>query len=67
MSTDVPSRSSSPVAESVAESTADESFIIRLKDIKTIAQLYQSGVLKAVVPEKHLWNPKPDFLERVSL
>ena len=63
MSTDVPSRPLSPTAES----TADESFIIRLKDIKTIAQLYKSGVLKAVAPKRHRWNPDPNFLDRVSL
>jgi hypothetical protein len=63
MSTDGPpsSRPSSPT------STADESSMVRLKDIKTIAQLYKSGVLKAVAPEKHRWNPEPNFLERVSL
>jgi len=69
MSTDLPSspRPSSPTAESTAESTADEGLIIRLKDIKTIAQLYKSGVLKAVVPKKQRWNPEPGLLERVSL
>jgi hypothetical protein len=65
MSTDVPPfpRPLSPTAES----TADESFIVHLKDIKTIAQLYKSGGLKEVAPKKHRWNPEPNFLERVSL
>ena len=63
MSTDLPTRPSSPTAES----TADEGFIIRLKDIKTIAQLYKSGVLKAIAPKKQRWSPEPSFLERVSL
>ncbi|KAF8807059.1 A1pp-domain-containing protein [Phlegmacium glaucopus] len=66
MSTDTPPspRSSSPTDESI---TADESFMIRLKDIKTIAQLYKRGVLKAVAPENRRWDPEPNFLERVSL
>jgi hypothetical protein len=64
MSDDPPSRSSSPATDSV---TADESFIVHLKDIKTLAQLYKSGALKPVAPEKHQWDPEPDFLERVSL
>jgi O-acetyl-ADP-ribose deacetylase (regulator of RNase III) len=51
----------------MAESMADESFIVHLKDIKTIAQLYQSGVLKGVAPKKRRWDPNPDFLERISL
>jgi len=63
MSTNVPPRSSSPIAESIT----NESFIIHLKDIKTIAQLYQSGVLKGVAPKRRRWDPNPDFLERVSL
>lgn len=50
-----------------AESIADEGFITHLKDIKTIAQLYKSGALKAVAPKKQLWDPEPNFLERVSL
>ena len=65
MSTDVPTtpRPLSPTAES----TADEGYTIRLKAIKTIAQLYKSGALKAVAPRKQLWDPEPNFLERVSL
>jgi len=64
MSTDLPSpRPLSPTAES----TADESSIIHLKGIKTIAQLYKSGALKAVAPKSHRWNPEPKLLERVSL
>jgi O-acetyl-ADP-ribose deacetylase (regulator of RNase III) len=39
----------------------------RLKDIKTVAQLYKIGVLKAVTPKKQRWNPEPNFLERVSM
>jgi len=65
MSADAPTipRPLSPTAES----TADESFIIRLRTIKTIAQLYKSGVLKAVASKKQLWDPEPNFLERISL
>ena len=65
MSTDVPS-SSRPLSPT-AESTADEGYITRLKDIKTVAQLYKIGVLKAVAPKKQRWNPEPNFLERVSM
>ena len=65
MSTDVPS-SPRPLSPT-AESTADEGFIIRLKDIKPIAQLYKSGVMKAVALRKQRWHPEPNFLERVSL
>ena len=73
MSTDLPTssssspRPSSPTAESAAESTPHEDLITRLKDIKTIAQLYESGVLKAVAPKEQRRNPEPSFLERVSL
>lgn len=64
MSTDLPtSRPLSPTAES----TADEAYMIRLKDIKAIAQLYRSGVLKAVAPKKQRWHAEPEFSERVSL
>jgi len=65
MSADAPTipRPLSPTAES----TADESFIIRLRTIKTIAQLYKSGVLKAVASKKQLWDPESNFLERISL
>ena len=65
MSTDV-APSPRPLSPT-AESTADESFIIRPNAIKTIGQLYESGVLKAVAPKKRRWNPEPKFLERVSL
>jgi len=65
MSTDDPA-SPRPLSPT-AESTADESSMVRLKDIKTIAQLYKDGVLKAVAPKRHRWNPEPKFLERVSL
>ena len=64
MSTDLPT--SRPLSPTV-ESTADEGYIIRLKDIKTIAQLYKSGVLKAVASKKQRRNPEPIFSERVSL
>jgi len=64
MSTNIPlpPRSSSPTTES----TCDEAFI-QLKDIKTIAQSYKCGALKAVAPTRCLWRPDPDLLERVSL
>lgn len=64
MSTDAPPspRSPSPATESVAD---NESYIVHLKDIKTIAQFYKSGLLKAA--RMHRWDPEPNFLERVSL
>ena len=67
MSTDVPGPPSPRPLSPTAESTADESSIVHLKDIKTIGQLYKSGVLKAVDPKKHRRHPEPNFMERVSL
>jgi len=65
MSTGVPS-SPRPLSPT-AESTADEGFIIRLKAIKTINQLYKNRLLKEVASNKRRWNPEPNFLERISL
>ncbi|KAJ7903672.1 A1pp-domain-containing protein [Mycena olivaceomarginata] len=39
--------------------------LVRLADIKTIGQLFQTGVLKAAV--KHRYNANAGFLDRVSL
>ncbi|KAF8150614.1 A1pp-domain-containing protein [Crassisporium funariophilum] len=43
--------------------------MIHLRDIKTIAQLYQKGVLKVKAAKRGnaRWKPDPAFLDRVSL
>ncbi|KAJ7052580.1 A1pp-domain-containing protein [Mycena amicta] len=48
-----------------ASSDSEEDKIVRLSDVKTIAQLYADGVLKAAEASRHKANPT--FLDRVSL
>ncbi|KAJ7773084.1 hypothetical protein B0H16DRAFT_138331 [Mycena metata] len=55
------------MSQSSSDSGSDlpEDMIVRLADIKTIGQLFQSGVLKAAATPRY--NAKPEFLDRVSL
>lgn len=60
------SRSASPASIS-SESSVDESNMVRLNDIKTIAQLYKNVVLKPATSDKLVFKPRQELLERVSL
>jgi len=64
MSADGRSRPASPEN---SESEADESYMNRLKNIKTLAEFYKKGVLKAAPRDKLRYRPDPALLERVSL
>ncbi|KAF9485223.1 A1pp-domain-containing protein [Pholiota conissans] len=62
----------SPNASSDSEFDDEEQIPIRpasvkLQDIKTIAALFESGVLKPATSEKLQYKPDPTLLERVSL
>ena len=67
MSTDQsPSRSPSP-DDVTSDTEADESFVVHLKDVKTVAELYESGVLKPASPTKLVFQAQQDLLDRVAL
>ncbi|PPQ65299.1 hypothetical protein CVT26_000259 [Gymnopilus dilepis] len=67
MSTDQsPSRSPSP-DDVTSDTEADESFVVHLKDVKTVAELYESGVLKPASPTKFVFQAQQDLLDRVAL
>lgn len=53
------------LSDSDSGSELPEDMLVRLVDIKTIGQLFQTGVLKAAV--KHRYDANPGFLDRVSL
>ncbi|KAJ7104264.1 A1pp-domain-containing protein [Mycena belliarum] len=52
-------------SSSDSDSDSDDDIIVRLADIRTIGQLFQSGVLKGVA--KPRYAPNPAFLDRISL
>jgi len=60
------SRSASPASIS-SDSEADETKIVRLQDIETIAQFYKTSVLKPAPHGKARFQPNHELLERVSL
>ncbi|KDR76348.1 hypothetical protein GALMADRAFT_247754 [Galerina marginata CBS 339.88] len=60
------SRSPSPASVS-SGSEVDESYFIPLQEIKTIAQFYETAVLKPAAPGKVRFQPNYEFLDRVSL
>jgi len=69
MSTSADGAAPSPRSTASASDSEEEmaGTVIRMKSIKTIAEMYKSGVLKAASPKKLRCKPDPALLQRVSL